>query len=108
LTRSNESGPIAAVTREWRIRPPEYHDNHRCLRYIRSVRFHRPAVKNENIKIGFEDIRWLRRASGKSGSGSIPPAVVKRLVQAGLLQAGPRASTMKLTDKGRIALSKLG
>jgi hypothetical protein len=34
--------------------------------------------------------------------------VVKRLVDAGLLEAGPRASTMKLTDKGRIALSKLG
>jgi hypothetical protein len=33
---------------------------------------------------------------------------VKRLVDAGLLEAGPRPATMKLTDKGRIALSKLG
>ena len=65
-------------------------------------------MKNENTKIGFQDIRWLRRASGKSGSGSIPPAVAKRLADAGLLKAGLRPSTMKLTDKGRIALSKLG
>jgi hypothetical protein len=69
---------------------------------------HRSAVKNEHTKIGFEDIRWLRRASGKSGSGSIPAVVAKRLVAAGLLEAGPRRSTMSLTDKGRIALSKLG
>jgi hypothetical protein len=65
-------------------------------------------VKNENTKIEFQDICWLRRASGKSGSASIPPAAVKRLVDAGLLEAGPRPATMKLTDKGRIALSKLG
>ena len=66
------------------------------------------SVKNEDRKIAIEDMRWLRRASGTSGSGSIPPVVAKRLAEAGLLKAGPRRSTMSLTDKGRIALSKLG
>jgi hypothetical protein len=65
-------------------------------------------VKDEKIRIGFEDIRWLRRASGKSGSETVPPAIAKRLIGAGLLEAGPRPSSVKLTEKGRIALSKLG
>lgn len=63
---------------------------------------------NDKLKLGFEDIRWLRRASGKSGSETVPPAVVKRLMDAGLMETGPRPTSVKLTEKGRIALSKLG
>ena len=59
-------------------------------------------------QLDFEDILWLRRAATKAGANQVPPAIAEKLVNAGLIEAGPKPLSMKITDKGRIALAKLG
>ena len=59
-------------------------------------------------QLGFEDIMWLRRASTKTGAVSMPPATADKLVGAGLVERQGTRPTLKITDKGRIALEKLG
>jgi len=65
-------------------------------------------VKIGSARLDFEDILWLRRAATKAGAVQIPPAIAQKLVSAGLIEAGTKATAMKITEKGRIALSKLG
>jgi hypothetical protein len=65
-------------------------------------------VKNDKTPIDFEDILWLRRASSKAGAASVPPAVAEKLIAAGLIEHEGNRSKLKITEKGRIALSKLG
>lgn len=65
-------------------------------------------MKNEHAQLDFEDILWLRRAATKAGASQLPPAIEKKLTSAGLIEAGAKPLSMKITEKGRIALSKLG
>jgi hypothetical protein len=65
-------------------------------------------VKNRNARLDFEDILWLRRAATKAGAVQVPPAIAQKLVSAGLIEAGSKPPTLKITEKGRIALTKLG
>ena len=59
-------------------------------------------------QIDFEDILWLRRAATKAGADHVPPEIAERLLNAGLIEMGAKPSSLKITEKGRIALSKLG
>ena len=65
-------------------------------------------MKPERSQLDFEDILWLRRAATKAGAMQIPPAIAEKLIGAGLIEAGAKPPTLKITEKGRIALSKLG
>jgi hypothetical protein len=65
-------------------------------------------VKRESRRLEFEDILWLRRAATKAGAVQVPPAIAEKLVNAGLIELGTKPTTLRITEKGRIALSKLG
>ena len=65
-------------------------------------------MKVEKARLDFEDIMWLRRAATKAGAAQVPPAIAEKLVSTGLVELGTKPPTMKITEKGRIALSKLG
>ena len=58
--------------------------------------------------LDFEDILWLRRAATKAGAVQVPPAIAEKLIGAGLIELGTKPPTLKITEKGRIALTKLG
>ena len=66
------------------------------------------SVKNEKQRIDFQDILWLRRAATKSGADQVPPAIAQKLLGSGLIEAGAKPPVLRITEKGRIALSKLG
>ena len=65
-------------------------------------------MKSKDSRLDFEDILWLRRAATKAGAVQVPPAIAEKLVSSGLAEVGTKPPTMKITEKGRIALSKLG
>ena len=65
-------------------------------------------MKSGPAQLDFEDILWLRRAATKAGAVQVPPAIAEKLMSAGLIERGTKPPTMKITEKGRIALSKLG
>jgi hypothetical protein len=71
-------------------------------------RVSRTQVAKEKARIEFEDILWLRKAATKAGADHIPPAIAEKLIDAGLIEQGSKPPTLKITEKGRIALSKLG
>ena len=66
------------------------------------------AVKTAHAQLDFEDIMWLRRAATKAGAAQIPPAIAEKLISSGLIEPRAKPPTMKITEKGRIALKKLG
>lgn len=65
-------------------------------------------MSKEKARIEFEDILWLRKAATKAGADHIPPAIAEKLMSAGLIELGSKPPTLKITEKGRIALTKLG
>ena len=65
-------------------------------------------MKQRSTPLEFEDILWLRRAATKAGAVQVPPAIADKLMNAGLIVLGSKPTTLKITEKGRIALSKLG
>ena len=65
-------------------------------------------MKPASTRVEFEDILWLRRAATKAGAAQVPPAIADKLMNAGLIEIGSKPATMRITEKGRIALSKLG
>ena len=65
-------------------------------------------MKIGNARLDFEDILWLRRAATKAGAVQVPPGIAEKLVSAGLIEVGTKPPTLKITEKGRIALTKLG
>jgi hypothetical protein len=65
-------------------------------------------VAKDRPQIDFEDILWLRRAATKAGAGHVPPAIAEKLINAGLIEVTTKPPSLKITEKGRIALSKLG
>lgn len=65
-------------------------------------------VKRLNAQLVYEDILWLRRAATKAGAAQVPPEIAERLIAAGLIEVSTKPATLKITEKGRIALSKLG
>ena len=69
---------------------------------------HNVRVKIGNARLDFEDILWLRRAATKAGALQVPPAVAEKLMSAGLIELGTKPPTLRITEKGRIALQKLG
>ena len=65
-------------------------------------------MKIGSARLDFEDILWLRRAATKAGAVQVPPAIAEKLMSAGLIEVGTKPPTMRITEKGRIALQKLG
>ena len=65
-------------------------------------------MTENNRQLDFDDIMWLRRASTKSGATSVPPATAERLIASGLVERQGTRPILRITDKGRIALEKLG
>jgi hypothetical protein len=65
-------------------------------------------VTLQKAQLDFEDIMWLRRACTKTGAVSVPPPTADKLVLAGLVERQGSRSILRITDKGRIALQKLG
>jgi hypothetical protein len=59
-------------------------------------------------RIEFEDILWLRRAATKAGAEHVPAEIADKLIAAGLVEVSTKPPSLKITEKGRIALSKLG
>jgi hypothetical protein len=70
--------------------------------------FSRNPVVEKRPPIDFEDILWLRRAATKAGADHVPPAIAEKLINAGLIEVTSKPPSLKITEKGRIALSKLG
>jgi len=66
------------------------------------------GVAKDRPQIGFEDILWLRRAATKAGADHVPPAIAEKLISAGLIEVATKPPSLRITEKGRIALSKLG
>ena len=65
-------------------------------------------MAKDRPKIEFEDILWLRKAATKAGADHIPPAIAEKLISAGLIEVTAKPPTLKITEKGKIALTKLG
>lgn len=65
-------------------------------------------MKNAPSQLDFEDIMWLRRAATKAGAVQVPPAIAEKLIGAGLIEPATKPPTLRITEKGRIALNKLG
>ena len=65
-------------------------------------------MAKDKPRIEFEDIMWLRRAATKAGADHVPPAIAEKLINAGLIEVTTKPPSLKITGKGRIALSKLG
>lgn len=65
-------------------------------------------MKIGNAQLDFQDILWLRKAATKAGAVQVPHGVAEKLVSAGLIEIDGKPPTLKITDKGRIALTKLG
>lgn len=65
-------------------------------------------MKIAHAQLDFQDILWLRRAATKAGAVQVPPAIAEKLVSAGLIELGTKPPTLRITEKGRIALTKLG
>jgi hypothetical protein len=65
-------------------------------------------VKIGKAQLDFQDILWLRRSATKAGAVQVPRAVAEKLISAGLMEIEGKPPTLKITDKGRIALTKLG
>jgi hypothetical protein len=65
-------------------------------------------VSKNKPQIDFTDILWLRKAATKTGADHVPPAIAEKLIAAGLLEVTSKPPSLKITEKGRIALSKLG
>ena len=65
-------------------------------------------MSQEKPQIDFEDLPWLRRACKKSGAEGVPAAIAEKLMAAGLIEHEGNRAALKITEKGRIALSKLG
>ena len=65
-------------------------------------------MKNAPAQLDFKDILWLRRAATKAGASQVPPPIAEKLMGSGLVELGTKPPTLKITEKGRIALSKLG
>ena len=65
-------------------------------------------MKSAHSQLDFEDIMWLRRAATKAGAAQVPPEIAEKLIGAGLIEPATKPPTMRITDKGRIALEKLG
>lgn len=59
-------------------------------------------------QLDFEDILWLRRSATKSGATQVPSQIAEKLIDAGLVELGVKPPSLRITEKGRIALSKLG
>ena len=59
-------------------------------------------------RIEFEDILWLRRAATKAGAEHVPAEIADKLIAAGLVEVSTKPPSLKITEKGRIALAKLG
>jgi hypothetical protein len=75
--------------------------------FVRCGRSRIPIVE-KRPPIDFEDILWLRRAATKAGADHVPPAIAEKLINAGLIEVTSKPPSLKITEKGRIALSKLG
>ena len=69
---------------------------------------HNAGVKTVHAQLDFEDIMWLRRAATKAGAAQVPPEIAEKLISTGLIQLATKPSTLRITEKGRIALNKLG
>lgn len=54
------------------------------------------------------DIQYLRQASRKIGASEVPPTIAKRLLSGGLVAIDPRTACLTITERGRLALSRLG
>jgi len=65
-------------------------------------------MKTGHAQLDFVDILWLRRAATKAGANQVPSAIAEKLVGAGLVAVSGKPPSMKITEKGRIALAKLG
>lgn len=65
-------------------------------------------MAKDRPQIEFEDILWLRRAATKSGADHVPTEIADKLIAAGLIEVTTKPPSLKITEKGRIALSKLG
>ncbi|MDB5867390.1 MAG: hypothetical protein JWO70_5196 [Betaproteobacteria bacterium] len=65
-------------------------------------------MAKDRPKIEFEDILWLRKAATKAGAEHVPPGIAEKLIGAGLIEVTSKPPTLKITEKGKIALSKLG
>ena len=58
--------------------------------------------------ITVQDIGWLRLASHKAGTQSIPSAAATKLVTAQLIVLDANRGCMRITKRGELALLRLG
>ena len=68
----------------------------------------RLLVPKDKPRIDFSDILWLRKAATKAGADHVPAEIAEKLIAAGLIEVTAKPPSLKITEKGRIALSKLG
>jgi hypothetical protein len=54
------------------------------------------------------DIPWLRLASQKAGALSVPPVIATKLLAGGLVEVDSARACLTITNRGRLALARLG
>ena len=54
------------------------------------------------------DIPWLRLASQKKGALAVPPGIATKLLAGGLVEIDSARDCLTITNRGRIALERLG
>jgi hypothetical protein len=65
-------------------------------------------VAKDRPRIDYSDILWLRKAATKAGADHVPSEIAEKLIAAGLIEVTTKPPSLKITEKGRIALTKLG
>ena len=63
---------------------------------------------NNHNALTLHDIAYLRRASHKAGAESVPAGIAKRLLSGGLVSHDVRKDCLMITERGRLALTRLG
>jgi hypothetical protein len=54
------------------------------------------------------DIPWLRLASHKNGAPAVPQGIAKKLIAGGLVELDSARDCLTITNRGRLALERLG
>lgn len=54
------------------------------------------------------DIPWLRQSSRKDGAVAVPSGVATKLLAGGLVERDATRECLTITNRGRLALTRLG
>ena len=62
----------------------------------------------QSLALTLLDIPWLRQASQKAGALAVPPVIATKLLAGGLVEVDSARHCRPITNRGRLALARLG